>query len=601
AVLSAFDPAGASWLRHALLPAYEQGQWEPIAASSVSPSPPARRFATLAGAAALPLAGAEDRPPWSDTVLLGLSAVPPGVVLEWRGTPAGWHLPVGAPAARAREPPGDPVAGRPAPASTLERTVRDRAEERRQGLRWIVTATLRGREGIPEETIARIAGLVAAAARLDGGNGLSFHRPLPAIRRRAGAMHFGEAELRGLLPAPWCRAAPGPSGPEAPDRLPIGRGSDGRPTGLPLDPDQGRHLVILGETGMGKSSLLVRLVNRAARRGAVVVLDPIGDTGRRFLAGLDGELADRATWISPTDSPVGMNALAGLQTVPGRTGERSERTLHELVAALRRVRAQRYLDGGFWGPRIEEVLARTLAIAAALPGGTLVEGHALLAEEEDVPLEPPAALRPQVHALRAFARERPEEVAGSRRVLGEIARNQVLRRMLCEPSARFDAAAAVAPGAITVITADAPQVGESTARYLLSVHLALLWSELLARPRPWKIFLALEEVQWYAHESLLELLRLGRRGNVHVWAATQSLRSLGEDLREAVLTNTSDFVIFRGDPEEAREFARWSPELSVDRLLSLPRGQAAVLLGKGEQLLWTATAPLPPEGEGALH
>ncbi len=592
------DPVAAAWARHALLPAYGLGHWS-ARAPVARELPPARRFLALAGPAALPLPFAVDRPPWSETVLLGLAAAPSGVLLEWRASPAGWTRPVGAPVLRAREPWPETPRERPAPPPALERGLRDRAEERRQGLPWRLTGTLRAAGSVAPGSVERVAGLVAAAARLEGGNALRFVRPLPGLRRSAPAMLFSEAEVMGLLPSPWTRAAAGPDGPRPPDSLALGRGDDGRPVRLPVDPDQGRHLVILGETGMGKSSLLLRLAAQAARRGAVILLDPVGDTGRRFLGALDRGAAGRATWISPTESPIGVNALGRIRPESGAAGARGERSLHELVQGLRRVRAQRYLDGGFWGPRIEEVLGRTLTVASGLPGGTLVEAHALLADAEEVPLEAPEELRPEVRALRTLARERPEEVAGSRRVLGEIAHNDVLRRLLCEARPRFELASAVAPGAVTVITADAPSVGESTARYLLSVDLALLWAELLARPTPSKVFLALEEAQWYAHESLLELLRLGRRGNIHVWAATQSLRSLGEELREAVLTNASDLAIFRGDPEEAREFARWSPELTVERLLALPRGHAAVLVGKGVDLSWTVTEPLPPEGTEA--
>lgn len=598
ALLELFDPVGASWVRQALLPAYALGQWSP-APVIAWPRPPARRYCALAGPTALPLPFSVDRPPWSETVLLGLSAAPAGVMLEWRARPAGWTLPVGAPTLRAREPRPDTALERPAPPPALEREVRDRVEERRQGLPWRLTGALRVAAAAAPDAVERVAGLVAAATRLEGGNGIRFVRPIPALRRGPPAMHFSEAEIVGLLPSPWTRAAAGPDGPRPLDSLTIGRGPDGRPARLPIDPEQGRHLVVLGETGMGKSSLLIRLAAQATRRGAVILLDPVGDTGRRFLAALDTDTAARAAWISPTESPVGMNALGRIRLAPHAPDGSGERTLHELVQALRRVRAQRYLDGGFWGPRIEEVLGRTLTVAAGLGGGTLVEAHALLADEEGVPLPAPESLRPAVHALRAFARERPEEVAGSRRVLGEIAHNETLRRLLCDPRPRFDLGAAVGPGAITVITADAPAVGESTARYLLAIDLALLWSELLARPVPTKVFLVLEEVQWYAHESFLELLRLGRRGNIHVWAATQSLRSLGEDLREAVLTNVSDLAIFRGDPEEARAFARWSPELSVERLLALPRGHAAILVGKGVDLAWAVTAPLPEERAGA--
>ncbi|MCI4348215.1 MAG: hypothetical protein L3J97_06330, partial [Thermoplasmata archaeon] len=149
-------------------------------------------------------------------------------------------------------------------------------------------------------------------------------------------------------------------------------------------------------------------------------------------------------------------------------------------------------------------------------------------------------------------------------------------------------------GQTTVISGDAPQVGESCARYLLAVVLALVWNALLARETPRKTFLILDEAQWYAHEGVAEMLRLGRRFNLHVWTATQSLRSLPDSLRDAFMTNSADVVLFRGAPEEARDFARWVPELTPERIMRMPKGEAAVLIGKGSAIHWVHLDPPKP-------
>jgi hypothetical protein len=128
----------------------------------------------------------------------------------------------------------------------------------------------------------------------------------------------------------------------------------------------------------------------------------------------------------------------------------------------------------------------------------------------------------------------------------------------------------------------------------LAVYLALLWSELLARPSPSKTFVLLDEAQWFSHDTLAEMLRLARRRNVHVVLATQSVGSLPEGVDEAVWTNVSDFVVFRGSPAEARELERATGGLSMEEILALPRGHAAVLLGKGHSVSWLRTAGRPP-------
>ncbi|MCI4342432.1 MAG: TraG/TraD/VirD4 family protein [Thermoplasmata archaeon] len=196
----------------------------------------------------------------------------------------------------------------------------------------------------------------------------------------------------------------------------------------------------------------------------------------------------------------------------------------------------------------------------------------------------------------AWSRSRREEGEGARRLLGEITRSSALRRLLCSATPDWSLDEVDRPHAITVVSGGAAELGESGARLLLGVYLALLWSRLLSRRPDQKLFLVLDELQWYAHGALSELLRLGRRYNIHVYAATQSLASLPEGVQEPLRTNVADFLLFRGDPGEAREFSRWLPSLPPERLLALARGRAVLLEGKGSDLRWIRTvAPIGPK------
>jgi hypothetical protein len=341
---------------------------------------------------------------------------------------------------------------------------------------------------------------------------------------------------------------------------------------------------------MGKSTLLVRLASQVAGRAGVILFDPLGDTATRFIETLPASTRPRLRSISPRHSPAPINALATASPSACPDPARRERTLDDLVAALRRVRESRFRETSFWGPRIEETLRRALAAAAAIPGGTMVEAEQLLSRGTRTARGVPPEAQPLVDQLRERVLERPEEVDGARRLLAEITGSQVLRAMLCDPGATASVSEWVGPGRIAVLSGDAAEIGETAGRYLLSVLLALVWSELPSRPLPSKTVLVLDEAQWYAHEAVAEALRLGRRWNVHVWLATQAMRSLSESVGEAARTNAADFVLFRGSPDDAREFHRWLPILRESDLLSLGEGQALVLSGKGEELQW-ATMP----------
>ena len=401
-----------------------------------------------------------------------------------------------------------------------------------------------------------------------------------------------EFEVPSFLPVPETFADAVGSAVPSTSGIPVGRTRTGEVVALPVEPGQGRHFAVVGETGMGKSSLLVAVALRAARVGGLVVLDPMGETTETIRLELESA-GRRFLRVAPGMPEVGVNALGGIGATLSTDPIRAERELEDLVHALRRVRAGRYVDAAYWGPRLEEMLARAIRAAATLPCGTLEDAHALLTHAGlGRTVVPPGAQR-EVAGLTERIRDRPDDAEGARRLLYEVVRNPTLRAMLCARAPGVSVPALVEPGRIVLVSGSASRVGESTARYLLAAYLALVWSALLARPAAGKTFVLLDEAQWFAHEGLGEMLRLARRRDVHVGLATQSLASLAPDLRDAVRTNVADLISFRGAADEALELARTVPAISAEQILALARGEAVVLIGKGETVRWVRTARLP--------
>ncbi|MCI4368213.1 MAG: DUF87 domain-containing protein, partial [Thermoplasmata archaeon] len=583
--------ASVSWLSRVLLPCYELSQWTPRSEARLGdPHLRAHCFAEPLARRDLPYGATTVGGAWGDVVLGCLGALAPGSSIEWEIRAGGNDatLPTGG-AAPGLEETLQPPGYRLKPLTTSERDLRDAMESRRRTPNWLVRGSVTGRG----DRAQALAELVSSASRFEGGNAIRFVPRRPLLRGRASPFLLSEPELAALLPTPASPLASSPSEVTGGSTgFSIGHSAGDAPVFLPVEANQGRHLAILGETGMGKSSLLVRVALSASRQHTVLLLDPVGDTALSFLEALAPEHLGRVLFVSPRRSPVPLNALAALR-VEGANGQPSERALHELVNALRRVRESRFAQTPFWGPRIEETVSRALGAAASWPNGTLTDALRLL-ERRGEPLRgvPPEA-RAAVAALQEAVAERPEEVEGARRLLSEVARSPTLRSLLAEPRALVRGEELVAPGRILVVSGDAPWVGESPSRYLLAVYLALLWSALLSRGRPTKTFLLLDEVQGYAHDSLAQMLRLGRRSNLHLVLATQSLRSLSEGVREATMTNAADFAVFRGSPDDAREISRWTTSVSPETLLSMPRGHATVLIGKGAWVASLRTRPLP--------
>ena len=512
------------------------------------------------------------------------------------------------------------------PAHHLEREMEDLRAERAVGPFWACAGGLlavpeRGTEDLRERARS-LRALWRSLSGLPGGTGfelrwkprvkgqemwlraLSHWDPWGGWRGRLGIgdgpMHLSPSELLLWLP-PWdARRTPGLHVRGEPPRsgIPLGHDEAGEPVLWEVAPREGHHATVAGETGMGKSTLLQRLSARLALSGAaVVVIDPLGETARGLLELLPETSRSRAVWISPLRSPVGINALAlpdGPQGLDARA-ER-ERRVSELVTALRRVRAERYGDTVYWGPRIEDLLTRTLLTLSSCPGATLLDAAELLSDPEHWigPIPSPSEGVRETQALwESIRREGPEDRQGALRVVQEVALSSSISRVLASRAPRWSLDRALVPGAVTLFDLERRSVGVRASSYLGAALLSLLWSFLLARKDQGKVVLLLDEVQEYASDALAEMLRLGRRYNLHVLAATQSLSTLQDPLREALVTNSRDLFFFRGSAADAR-LAREGLGVGRDQdLASLPRGTLLALLEKGTHIVRVRTeAPL---------
>ncbi|MGA7923505.1 MAG: hypothetical protein WCA77_05970, partial [Thermoplasmata archaeon] len=591
-VVATSDPRGRNWVEGAVGTAFGPGHWrftrvqlDPWAIHRPRVGQP-RVIEPRAMISPIPTS-------WAEPVLLHLKSFPKGLRAIWELQPVvpvpvrwwsnlldGWDR---RPALPARQLP----LGSHGPSVDMQRTSED-------PLLWSVR--LRTEAGSPQlvPELPAFEHLISESFRSIRGP-LRFRTVSRPRGTTVDPWLASEHEVAGLWPRPGIRLGAGEGadsggGPH----WNLGESTSGRTLRLEYSPSEGSHLMAVGETGMGKSSVLLGLSREAVKTSNLILMDPIGDTARRFLRDLDSEALQRTVWISPQDSPVSLNALIAPDAAC--QPDAFDRTIGELMGALRRIRATHYGEVPYWGPRIEETLHDVLDLIARCPGGTLTDATAVL---RNAPIECGPVPADQVAAWKALHRrilERPEDVEGARRLLAEVTRSAVLRRLLSAREPDWSLSDVETPGRITVFCGDAPFVGEVTARYLLTFYSALLWARLLGRSPQQKLCWVLDEMQWYAPESLVDAFEVSRRLNVHIWAATQSLTSLPVNLREAVDANVADWIVFRCGADDARRLARGDPQLI--RELSAPdeRGWAVWLPRKSHHVERMRLREMPSTG-----
>ena len=124
-----------------------------------------------------------------------------------------------------------------------------------------------------------------------------------------------------------------------------------------------RHLYIIGQTGTGKSTLLLNLIRQDLAAGeGVALLDPHGDLARAVLDHIPRRRTNDLVYIDPADldRPIGFNPLA-----------RVPEDLKPIVADGV-VSAFRHVWPDSWGPRLYYILTNAVRALLDVPGGTLL-------------------------------------------------------------------------------------------------------------------------------------------------------------------------------------------------------------------------------------
>ncbi len=382
--------------------------------------------------------------------------------------------------------------------------------------------------------------------------------------------------IPGVLMAGAREVAPPPGLPK--EGKPLGRGCNGRQINLAVA-DARQHIHVLGPTGVGKSTLIARLVlaDFNAGRGAVVI-DPKGDLIEDLLARIPAGREHEVDLLDPLDeAPPGLNVLDSADRDLGTD---------QLVGIFRRV-FERY-----WGPRTDDILrAAVLTLSTASPESTLADvprlltdhhWQASLAKQINDPVLGPfwewyselsdplraQATGPLLNKLRAFLLRRP------------------VRAIVGQPKTTLDVPRALNEGRLLLAKLPKGTLGEDTSRLLGSFLFARVWQAALARAalepeqrRDASCYV--DEVHNYLNlpTPFEDVLAEARSYRLSLCLAHQHLAQLPRDLREALGANARTKVYFQVSRDDAQALEREvRPELSAHDLAHLPLYTAAVRL-----------------------
>ena len=319
-----------------------------------------------------------------------------------------------------------------------------------------------------------------------------------------------------------------------------------------------RHLYIIGQTGTGKSTLLLNMLAQdlATGRGCAL-LDPHGDLAEAAVRLLPTRRGDHLVYFDPADleRPIGLNLLAHLPE------DDRPQVADDVVSAFRAI----WPD--FWGPRLEHIFAHAVRSLMDVPHATLLHLPRLL--QDDVfragclgHVTDPVVRAFWLHEYAAYPpRFREEAIAPVLNKIGRVLMTPAIRNIIAQPTSTIDLRFMMDTGRVLIANLSKGALGEGPAHLLGALLVTALAQAALSRRdlaeadrRPFHLYV--DEFQSFATTGFALILSEARKYGLILTLAHQYLDQVPDSLLEAVFGNVGSMIAFRTGAGDADRMAR---------------------------------------------
>lgn len=366
--------------------------------------------------------------------------------------------------------------------------------------------------------------------------------------------------------------------------------------------DSLRHTLLLGPTGVGKSTAMLNMILGDIDAGhGVLVIDPKGDLNAAVLARMNPARASDVVYIDPmAERVVGINPLMS-EGDPDLVADGMLAVLREIFASS-------------WGQRTEDILSNALmTLTRTSDNVTLSMLPSLLYNPtfrrkivEQVSEDDPIGLGSFWQQYDAMSPSKQQEItAPLMNKLRTVLTRKALLRTIGQPQANFDLKDLFTKNKIVLVSLNKARVGATSARFLGSIILSQVWAltqaqaELPENQRPiTKIYV--DEMQDYLALpiSIADALSQARSYRVGFTLAHQYRDQVKDkELLSGIDANVAHKVIFTLNDPDARVVANQTNILTAEDFKYLPRHHAYIQTLWLGQKLWLSAETLPAPAE----
>lgn len=329
------------------------------------------------------------------------------------------------------------------------------------------------------------------------------------------------------------------------------------PFGMPRS-DRGRHLYIIGQTGVGKSALLELLtISDVNSPYGFAVVDPHGDYAMSILRRIPESRVDDVIYFNPSDVdfPVAFNPMEV------HDSKLKTQTASELIGVLKRM-----FDS--WGPRLEYILRYSILALLEYPDATMLDITRILTDKKFRLEVLKYVTDPVVNNFWTveFAswndKFAAEAVAPVLNKVGAFVANPVVRNIIGQPKSSFNVRKIMDERKILIVNLSRGLIGEDNASILgalmvTKIQLAAMSRADIPMEQRSPFYLYVDEFQNFATDSFATILSEARKYGLCLTVANQYVAQMPQEVKDAVFGNVGSMIAFRMGADDARSMLRY--------------------------------------------
>jgi hypothetical protein len=338
--------------------------------------------------------------------------------------------------------------------------------------------------------------------------------------------------------------------------------------------DRGRHMHIIGKTGMGKTSLLLNMAVSDIRNGSgLAFVDPHGDVADALLDYIPEDRIKDVVYFNPQDLeyPIAFNVL----------GDVPENQRHIVSDGLVGVFKKIWADS--WGPRLEYILRNAILTLLENESSTLLDIMRILVDKN---FRANIVYKMQDPVLKQFWLNEydgytdkllVEAISPIQNKVGQFTSSPLIRNIIGQPKSSFNLREIMDQKKILIMNLSKGAVGEGGAQLLGAMMITKMQLAAMSRvdipENERKDFYAyIDEFQNFSTDSFAEILSEARKYKLSLILAHQYIEQLSEVVRGAVFGNVGTTIVFRIGAADAEFMEReFTPVLTIEDLVNLPK------------------------------